>query len=142
MSNITIKLTDEQEKKILEDIKKEDNKQISKINFKDRFIYFTIAMLFLVPGVSFFIFKKWEYTTQYVVMTIAISIIIIVFILIRELHSIYECLSDGDNNIKYDITIINMYVKVIKNLVIILGIISVLLSITLYIPMIKDIFRS
>lgn len=67
------------------------------------------------------------------VFLIGILILDIILILIERLHSIYRMMSQKENSVKYDINIINMYVKTIKNFIILLGIIITTICLTILI---------
>ncbi|CEO08501.1 hypothetical protein [Paraclostridium sordellii] len=132
-------LSEDEKEELKKEVKKElkYDKKISKSFLKSNWVLLVVLIIFDIV----LLFLNHQYTTQYLVISIGVILLSVILFLIKDLHLIYVNIYKKENNIKYDITIINMYVKVIKNLVIILGIISILFCFTLYIPIIKDIIK-
>ena len=107
------------------------NKLLKVINLISRNFF----IIFFILQVIYFIFymSKANYKEIDKVFLIGILILDIILILIERLHSIYRMMSQKENSVKYDINIINMYVKTIKNFIILLGIIITTICLTILI---------
>lgn len=121
---------------LAKDIKNKINNPLKKfINFIARNIF---MILFIAQVICFiFYINKVNYKEIDKVLLIAILILNIILILIERLHSIYRIMNQEKNSVKYDINIINMYVKTIKNLLILLGIIITTICLAILIKIFK-----
>lgn len=97
-----------------------------KVNIYAIFFFFEIV-IFLWKGKSFNYNEKVNN-----VYLLEVVILNIILILIKRLHSVYIAMY-SKNPIRYDINIINMYVRIIKYLVIIFGIIAIFICLNMFI---------
>lgn len=90
-------------------------------------LFFFEIVIFLWKGKSFNYNEKVNN-----VYLLEVVILNIILILIKRLHSVYIAMY-SKNPIRYDINIINMYVRIIKYLVIIFGIIAIFICLNMFI---------
>ena len=90
-------------------------------------LFFFEILIFLWKGKSFNYNEKVNN-----VYLLEVVILNIILILIKRLHSVYIAMY-SKNPIRYDINIINMYVRIIKYLVIIFGIIAIFICLNMFI---------